>query len=307
MNYLIYGTNDYLINDYISKLIKKEHIDKFNISQYDLTTNIKDIIEDANTISMFSSKKMIVLSINILNDNKDIDIDILEQYLENPNPDTILVLVSNEDIFDTRASVYKIIKNNGIIANFKGNINPYDFIKKSFKDYKIADATIKLIINRVGNDLKYLSNEIEKLKLYKMDDKIISDNDVLNATVENIDTNIFKFIDDIINKNKKEALKKYHELLNAGEEPLKIIIMLANQFRLMYQCKSLYNKKYSEDDIAKELNVKKYPVHLAINKSYKYSNNVLLEHLKKLAELDIQIKTSSIDKKLALELFILEL
>ena len=60
----------------------------------------------------------------------------------------------------------------------------------------------------------------------------------------------------------------YKELLKIGEEPIKIIVLLANQFRLMYQSKLLTSKGYSEDDIASLLHVKRYPVHLAIQKSY---------------------------------------
>ena len=96
-------------------------------------------------------------------------------------------------------------------------------------------------------------------------------------------------------------------MLKVGEEPIKIIVMLANQFRLMYQVKVLVSKGYTEDDIASLLNSKKYPVHLAIQKGYRYSSDILLKHLEELADLDIKIKSGDIDKNLALELFLLRI
>lgn len=96
-------------------------------------------------------------------------------------------------------------------------------------------------------------------------------------------------------------------MIKVGEEPIKIIVMLANQFRLMYQVKLLTSKGYTEDDITSLLHSKKYPVHLAIQKGYRYSSDILLKHLEELADLDIKIKSGEIDKNLALELFLLRI
>ena len=143
--------------------------------------------------------------------------------------------------------------------------------------------------------------------IYKINDKLITDNDILECTREKIDINIFSFIDSIVNKDKYNSLKSYKEMIRIGEEPIKIIVMLSNQFRLMYQTKMLRKKGYNEDDISSILNVKKYPVHLAIQKSMKYTDSILLKYLEELADLDIKIKSGEIDKNFALELFLIKL
>ena len=122
-----------------------------------------------------------------------------------------------------------------------------------------------------------------------------------------IHIDIFKFVDDIINKNKKDAIKTYKELIKLNEEPIKIVALLASKFRLMYQASLLAKKGYTEEDISNILGVHKYPVHLAIISGYKYSSEILLKYLNDLADLDIGIKTGEKDKELALELFILNL
>ena len=82
--------------------------------------------------------------------------------------------------------------------------------------------------------------------------------------------------------------------------------MLANQFRIMYQCKELLKKGLSEKDIATTLKIHPYRVKLAIQNSRKYSSELLLQYISDLADMDISIKTGQIDKALALELFILK-
>ena len=176
-----------------------------------------------------------------------------------------------------------------------------------FDDYKINDNSINLLIDKVGNNLELIYQEVEKLKIYKIDDKIISNKDIEDVVVENINIDIFKFVDDIINKNKKSAIKTYKELLKLNEEPIKIIALLASKFRLMYQASIIAKKGYTEEDISSVLGVHKYPVHLAIISGYKYNPNILLKYLNDLADLDIGIKTGEKDKELALELFILSL
>ena len=92
-----------------------------------------------------------------------------------------------------------------------------------------------------------------------------------------------------------------------GEEPIKIIIMLANQFRLIYQTRNLYKKGYSEKDISNLLGIHPYRIKLAINKGNQFQDETLLIYLKRLSDLDMDIKNGKIEKELGLELFILNL
>lgn len=308
MIYLLYGTLEALITDYINKIITKHKINDLNISKYNINDNLTDIIEDANTLSLFDDKKLIIINNNALFvGKKSVDTIALEKYIINSNPNTILIFVVSEEKLDTRRKLYKNIKEKGEVFEFNKLPNINTYVKDLFSGYTITNDSINLLIKRVGNDLNRLKQEIEKIKIYKINDKLITDSDIIDCTVEKIDINIFNFIDNIIRKNKSETIKTYKELLKIGEEPIKIIVLLANQFRLMYQSKLLTSKGYSEDDIASLLHVKRYPVHLAIQKSYHYNKEVLIDNLEQLADLDIKIKSGEIDKNLALELFLLRL
>ncbi len=313
MNYLFYGEEQLLINNEIEKMINDNKIDDFNISKYNLEeTLLKDIIEDANTTSLFSDKKLIIVDnsyIFIRTTKKVIeqDTDLLMEYLNNANPDTIIVFIINNDKLDSVKKICKLMKEKGSIKEFNTPTNINNYVSKLFDDYKIDNNNINLLTKRVGNNLNILKEEIDKLKLYKIDDKTINKEDIINLTNKNIDLNIFTFIDNIINKNKNDALNTYKEMLKLNEEPIKIIIMLANKFRLMYQACELSKKGFPIDDIATKLNAKRYPVQLALEKGYRYDSEVLLHHLDELANLDSNIKMGLVDKEIALELFILKL
>lgn len=311
MNYLLYGTESFLIDKEIKNIINKNNIEDINISKYDLELNsLNEILDDANTVSLFSDNKLIIVEnayIFSRIQNKKIDnIEILENYLKNSG-DTIILFINSNEKIDSTKKIVKLIKEKGVIKEFNPLKNINSTVKSMFDDYKISDSCINLLIDRVGNNLELIYQEIEKLKIYKIEDKIINREDIEELVTENINIDIFKFVDDIINKNKKRAIKTYKELLKLNEEPIKIVALLASKFRLMYQASILAKKGYTEESISEILKVHKYPVHLAITSGYKYNPKILLKYLNDLADLDIGIKTGEKDKELSLELFILSL
>ena len=306
MVYLLYGTKDFQINEEIKKITKKQN--QMNISKYDLNnTPLKLIIDDAQTISMFEDKKTVIVdNANMFTGTTSKDSDIIENYLNHINENTILILIVHNEKLDTRKKITKLIKKIGIVKEFNDETNPAVIVKKLLKDYNINDKTINLFIDRVGNNPLIIQNEINKIKIYKGNNKTISDEDILNLTTKIIDIDIFKLIDYIIKKNKNKALELYHEMIKMNEEPIKILVILANQFRIMYQSKELLKKGYSEKDIASILKIHPYRVKLAIQNSRNYPSEVLLKHLNNLADIDIGIKTGKLNKNLALELFMLK-
>lgn len=314
MTYVFYGTEEFLIKKELNKIKEKYNIDDINISFYDLeNSKLEDIIDDASTISLFSDNKLIICDNAYVftgTTNKKLpeqNVKILEDYLTNDNSDTILIFIVNKDKLDERKKVVKLLKEKKQIKEFNKINNIDEFIIKEFEPYKISRKEINLLRNRVGENLNLLHQEINKIKLYKDDVLEIYSDDIINLTTKNIDTDIFNLIENIVMKNKVAAIESYKEMLRLGEEPIKIIVMLANQFRLIYQSRNLYKKGYSEKDISSMLNIHPYRIKLALNKGSKFQDDVLILYLEKLANLDINIKSGKIDKDLGLELFILSL
>lgn len=304
MVYLLYGLNNFEIDSEIKKLTKD--YDKMNISKYDLTeTDIKEVINDAETFSMFADNKVVIAENAIMFTSSGANTEIIENYLNHINPHTILIFTVNAEKVDERKKITKLIKKNYKLISFNEASSPSAFVKRQLSGYNITSSVIAFLIDRVGSNPLILENEINKIKAYK-DDKTITKEDIVKLTNKNQEIDIFKLIDDIVEKNKDEALAIYHEMLKVGEEPLKIIILLATQFRLMYQSKELAKKGYSEKNIADTLKVHPYRVKLALQKGRKYKSETLLNYLLTLANIDIAIKTGKTDKNLALELFLLD-
>lgn len=314
MVYVFYGLNDFLIRKEIEKIRKSEKIDALSIQKYDLeNTDLTSIIMHADEVNLFGDQKMMIVDHSYIftgSTNKKLmeqDLKPLEGYLKNPNPDTILIFTIFKDKLDERKKIVKLSKEKGYLKEFNQIDHIETIVKDLFTPYQIEKSDLMFFIGRVGENLSILEQEANKIKLYKDQDMHITREDIINLTSKNIDTDIFNLIENIIISNKQAAIESYHEMLKLGEEPIMILIMLANQFRMIYQVKKLYQKGYSEKDISKELKVHWYPVRKALGKMQNYDEKKLLHYLYQLSILDRNIKTGKMDKELALELFILEI
>ena len=306
MVYLLYGTKDFQIEEEVKKLCKG--IDEMNISKYDLNNDMLSLVlDDVQTFSLFGDKKVVIAdNANMFTGLTSKDSELMEKYLNNINEDTIFILIVHNDKLDTRKKITKLINKVGVVKSFNDELDANSLVRKLFKDYNIDYKTIQLFLDRVGNNPLIIQNEINKIKIYKGNDKNITDEDIINLTNKLIEIDIFKLIDYIVRKNKEKALELYYEMLKMNEEPIKIVVILANQFRIMYQSKELLKKGYSEKDIAGILKIHPYRVKLAIQNSRNYTSQMLLKLLNNLADIDIGIKTGTLNKNLALELFILK-
>lgn len=314
MIYVLYGLESFLMEKEIHKIFKAKEIEEINISRYNLEeTTIEDVIEDASMSSLFSENKGILCenaSFLTGSTNKSLEQNttLLEEYCMHCNPNTILIFTVLNEKLDERKKIVKTLKKYATVKSFnKNESNFHQIVKELFSGYEISSSDIDFFILRVGKDLHLLESEIEKMKMYVFDTKRVTRDDILNVTSKNIDLDIFGLIENIVSKNKEAAMETYSEMLKRNEEPIKIIIMLANQFRIMYQSKILSQKGYTEGDIASALAIHPYRIKLALQKGKGFSNELLLSYIEKLADLDANIKLGTIDKNLGLELFILGL
>lgn len=298
MIYLVTGEKS-LNNLEIDKILKKEK--DYSLIKYDLEEKtILDVIDELNTVDLFSSKKIV-----IVNSFSKIDKDhegYLIKYIEKSDDSNILILESSEKL-DSRKKLTKLINEKAKVIDIS-NTNIDSFIKEELKDYKIDFGALSLLKDYTNNNYHKVGQEINKLKMLKLDEKVITKEDVISVVRKSFDKNIFDFTNAINEKNKKKMFDIYYELIENKEDELKILATLANNFRLLYKVKILKDIK-SESECMSILNIKN-PKRLYILKqeTYKYQKSDLLRYLKELSELDIKIKSGLIDKKLGMEIFL---
>lgn len=315
--YLLYGTESYFIEDTLQILLKNalpEEEREFNLLQYDMEEQyIEEAVEDASTPPFFGERKLIVMknALFLTGQKEKIaqNTTVLADYLSNPAPFSILVIVVPYEKLDERKKITKAVKqhseivecnaldNQGVVAWIK------DYCKK--EQIVIEPNAVHLLIELVGNNMMMMEKEVEKLQLYVGPQGSITEDIVKELVTKSVEQNVFVLVEKTLQGNAKEALNILKELLNKQEEPIKILALFASQFRLLYGVKELSEMGYGEKQIASHLSVHPYRVKLALGQVRHYSKEYLRQVLKELGDADYGMKTGKLDKKLLLELFIL--
>lgn len=308
--YLIYGS------DY--KLIKRK-LDEIkgdikDVVTYDLSNDkIDNLLDDALCISMFEGKKLIIgenaLFLTSIPSNINHNIEYLSNYLNDDNHENIVVLTVLEEKLDERKKIVKQFKEkaNVIHVDKIDEKKLPEFIINEFKEkgYKIDYKTTNYFLDYVGNDINVILNEINKMILYKDYDTKITIDDVNNISSRAFKDNIFDLLDGIMKKNYKKIFECMNDLKILKEEPIKIISMLGKQITFIYRVKILSDRYNSNEEISRVLNCHPYRVKLA--KECDYMTYELEDLIKKLHNLDYEIKSGKKDKILGFDDFLMRL
>lgn len=240
--YFFYGEEDFNIEKEIENL--KKSLDKnFLEMSFKTCDNPKfaDLIAILRTQPMMFGKMLIV--INCLDyfskTFEDKEIKEITAALENNNENLDIVFLAclprNEGKkLDSRKKFFKLLskfnaKEFPTIPTYK-TAELEDWVKKQAKSKGIkpdADAVTDLII-QVGNNLRQLDTELDKLKLLAYPSENITAAMVKEICISNED--LFAFSDLLMQNEKDRALMEFHKLLDK-KHPLEILATLQTMLR----------------------------------------------------------------------------
>ena len=302
--YLITGSNDSVISNTVSDILKQVNCDDNNKIIYNLKENtISDVIEEANTVSLFRSNKVILVyssSIDKLDDEE------LIMYLNNYNKDVYLIFIVEKS--DARKKIVKLINEKGISIDSDNVDKSYNknYVVSYLKDngYKMNSNVIECFLSMVSDNIDDIRNELDKLFIYKLDDKNISLDDVKLITYDNTDNIIYEFTNALLEKDENKAISMYHSFIDSNMAIDYILASIYNSYKTLYQIKEL-NKNNSIRDISKTIGKKEYYVEKMLYRSMNYNDNELLDIIHTLAMIDKNYKSGLCNPVMEVELFIL--
>lgn len=317
--YLLSGTEQFLIDAFKQKLIDvTKGSDTEDIMTYDLLeVPIQDVIADAETFPFFSEKKVIFayhptfLQTKADKTSVTHDIAVLEQYIEQPVPYSVLVLIAPYEKLDNRKGITKKLNKLVTVVECQplkdqALRNWIHQIAKSLQIDVTEEASL-LLESEFQANLSMLQKEMEKLAHYvgpgktvskEIADKIISPSNTYNA---------LQLVDAVLRRDLHQAIKIFKDLEKMNEDPIGLIALLAYQFRVIFQVKLLKDKGYPLQRIQSEVKMHPYVVKLAMQRSASFDQARLSSIINELTNVDAAIKRGKMEKGMAFELLLYEL
>lgn len=257
--YFFYGDEDYNIEQAIENL--KKGLDKnFSAMNYKILDNpsFPDLLEALRTQGMMFGRMLTVINCKSYFDKtfEDSQIKEIESALENnmENSDIVFVatLPRNENKkIDSRKKLFKILSKynaqefSTFKLNYYGKQDLSAWIKKIAKSKSITvgqDVTDALI-EQIGNNLREIDMELEKLKLIAYPEKNITIKMVKEICISNED--LFNFTELIMSQEFDKALNEYRKLLDK-KHPLEILSATQTILRKRILLKLNANKSMDE-------------------------------------------------------------
>lgn len=310
--YYFYGEEDMLIEETLGLLIKSaldESTKSFNL---DIVggerVDAKEIVSLASAFPMVSKWRVVIVKNLSLVEKPELLVPIIE----NPVASTVLVIIG--DRLDMRLKFSKAIQNNGVVTEFRQlpekDISAW-ISRRISERGKSADLdTCQVVQSFVGQSLREIQNEIDKLFIYVGDKPRIEKDDVTAVVGLSKRYNIFELQRAIGSKNIVEALEICERMIESGEYPVAMIAMLTKYFGNLWIIRDFIDGKMSRDELIKGLGISPKQLWFLddeIRRARAFSTLEIEKAFSILLETDEKLKSSDANPKLLFTLMLYNL
>ena len=316
--YFIYSAHSLLLKEALKRLTAKvsangsEVLDtvRFNPSDH----GIDEIMISLGTISFFGGRRLVI--VDDLFGFKREGQEALLDYVDNPNPQTILVIaviVSDKEA-TRKLKSHKIFK--ACSSSSFAQVHEYtikrglsSWIKADFKSRgkSVTNEAVLYLITWVGSDLNRLTNEITKACDTAGPDVLEIDSALVKQVV--VTTNeaeVFDLIGAVIDRDTELALTLTSALLDKDSAQGRVFGLLERQFQLLLDV-TTKGKGLRGQGLAKVLGVSSGQAYYLEKQGRLFSLPKLKRALKLLVNADYVRKNSSVSSKMILERLVFDL
>lgn len=306
--YLLYGEEAYLKQQYKQNLIKALNPDgdTMNFSHYEgKGVEVKPLIDLCETMPFFAERRVILLEDTGFFKNK---CEELADYMKELPDYLCMVFVETE--VDKRNRMYKAVKSCGTIAEFARQDEKTlmrwaaGILGKAGR--KITQRDMELLLVRTGTDMGNLRMELEKLISYTEGRDVVTAEDIEEICTTQTTNRIFDMVRAVTEKNQKRALELYYDLLTLKEPPMRILFLLARQYRQLLLARQFAQSNLAQPEIASKLGIPAFAVRNILTCARAYTVSELEQAIADFVDAEEAVKTGRLEDKLSVELLIIK-
>lgn len=321
MFYLLHGDDEFSRSEALTELRQRmgdPAMAELNTTRFDgREVSLAELQHACNTIPFFSDRRLVIVDgllthlqkIASTEQGKKVLQELVE-YLPSMPQTTRLILVEPESIA-SRHPLRRLIARDEALGYAREFRLPRSrelarWIAQRVRERRgsiTAGATAQLAAF-VGDDLRLLAQEIEKLLSYVDRARPITEEDVQLLVSDAREANIFDMVDALARRDSEAASRLLHHRLEGGDHPLALQGMVARQVRILIQVKELNQEGLNRKAIARRLGLHPFVVRKALEQERNFSMKQLESIHRRLLETDVAIKTGQMDAVLALDMMI---
>lgn len=313
--YLLYGQQGYLVRLYAKKLREKALSSSsadWNFTRFEASrTGIDEVSDALESVSFTGGTRCVQLTDLEADKLSTAEWSKLKERLSGFPPDAVLVICQQNVLVDAKKSarwkaVIKAVEQSGAVAVLDGRSRRETIrflIALCQKNGCVLSPALgESLLDRCGDDMLALTQEVQKLCAYQGEGEIPEDA-VEKLCIRQLDANVFDLSRRILGKNLSGALENLQELLDMGNEPLAILGALNASFIDLYRCKTAREQGLAAADITAAFSYKgrEFRVKNALREVDRFTRRQLARCLSLLAETDYKLKSSRADPQILMQ------
>lgn len=250
----------------LSSLLPEDQKD-FNFDLlYGPESSVDNVFTLARSYPMMAERRIVIVREFLsLNQGKGVSFsELLESYLDQPNPSTILCFIDTK-VPDKRTALGKLLTGKKVkyypfdrLPDFKVPDWIQEWVQQQYQK-KIDHKAAVFLAELVGNDLVLLSSELEKVYTFADTQALITLEHVEQITGNYREKSVIELSNAIFSRNLEHSLKLSEQiLLNSDSgigEILKAIGLLTSTFGNVWQILRLKEKRLTRTQIQHTLNI----------------------------------------------------
>lgn len=313
--YLLHGEEAFLTRRLMAALRAKVlagAVEDFNLDRYDARENIdpERIVQAARTLPMMAPRRLVwVRNAEVLFKQSN-GLDTLVAYVTDPDPMACLVFQAMDRVKKS-GKLYKRIAKHGVVAESK---TPHErelvgWVRGAVESRgrNIEPDAAAMLVEAVGRDLAALDTAVERLALFVEAPAAIGLAAVEETVPHTRVRTVWELIDAVAERNVARTLERGHQLVDQGEEPLRLLALIIYQFRQLLIGRSARDQGATPQEAAKQAGVPGFKTRAFIRQIDNYRRGELLAALERLSQADRALKSSKLPSGLIFEAVLLDL
>lgn len=257
-------------------------------------TNWARLVDNVGMGSLFAERRAVVVrnAEALKGDGEEIG-----AYLEDPTPGVTLVLLAAKP--DRRTKVWKRVLDRAAVTPAdppKGRaLRAFVLDRLRQRELRVAEDGVVELIERVGQDLRRLMGEVDKLEAFAQGGSkaTLSAEDVAAVMGRGMAQPLYKLADALAARRTASALEVMAGLLEEGEPALRILATLHRSLRQVRGAKALQGRRAPRDEVVRRLQIPPFKVGDVLEAAGRWSEADLSRAMKALGQADRRVKTGA--------------
>ncbi|MBS1538379.1 MAG: DNA polymerase III subunit delta [Bacteroidetes bacterium] len=331
---LLFGEEDFMLDEAYSKLIEKalvSDVSGFNFDTVDADNTTADaVITMANAFPLMAERRVVSVKnfekyFSGRASKKNEIKSPFTKYFQAPQPSTLLILRSSASELNGISSAVsnskQTEKGQKKLATLKF---PYDvLIEKAAclefpkvyerdvpswiarrlreKGREISPEAAEFLTAKVGNSLRELNNEIEKILIFLQNKKKITDEDISAVVGDSRIYNVFELQKAIGGRDLPRSLDIMFHMLAAEKQEILIISMITRYFVVLWKLSEASQQTRNHFELSKTVGISSFFIPEYLGALQKYSSKQLNNAFYALRDADLKLKSTNLPADIILQ------